>query len=68
MHCCMLLDSVNMMHNTDTTVFTLIASDIVAALRAHLVRKHRNIFRHAQESLITVRLKAPENALSLDTF
>jgi len=67
MHCCMLSDSVNVMHNTDTTVFTLIASDM-AALRAHLVRKHRNIFRHAQESLITVRPKALENALSLNTF
>jgi len=64
----MLSDNVNMMHNTNTTVFTLIASDTVAALRAHLLRKHRNMFRHAQESLITVRLKALENALSLDTF
>jgi len=51
MHCCMLSDSVN---NTNTTVFTLIASDTVAGLRAQLLRKHRNMFRHAQENLITV--------------
>jgi hypothetical protein len=43
-----------MMHNTNTTVFALIASDIVAALRAHLLRELGNMFRHAQESLITV--------------
>jgi hypothetical protein len=50
----MLSDSVNMMHNTNTTVFALIASDIVAALRVHLLKKHRNMFRYAHESFITV--------------
>jgi hypothetical protein len=50
MHCCMLSDSVNVMHYTNATVFALIASDIVAAFRAHLLRKHRNVFRHALES------------------
>jgi len=31
MHCCMVLDSVNVMHSTNTAVFALIASYIVAA-------------------------------------
>jgi hypothetical protein len=57
-----------MMPNTNTTVFALIASDIAAALRAHLLRKHRNMFRHTQESLITLQLKALETCTQSGYF